>query len=89
MICGVKTACGDVQGKRIRPVPSVASSQTLSLPLELLPLTPSSPGVLSCWGAKGAVVVGDNGVPADQSEDVIGELMYPVARGSGCTEMLF
>lgn len=62
-------------GQKDYAVPSVAYSQTLSLPLELAPLTPSCPRVLSCWGAKGAVVVSDNRAPADQSEDVIGELM--------------
>lgn len=68
-------------GQKDYAVPCVAYSQTLSLPPELLPLMPSCPRVLSFWGAKGAVVVGDNRAPADQSEDVRGELMQLMQPG--------
>ncbi len=40
--------------------------------------------VLSSWGAKGAVVWGDNRAPWAQTEDVIGELMHPLGEGLGC-----
>lgn len=40
--------------------------------------------MLSSWGAKGAVVWGDNRAPMAQTEDVIGELMHPLGEGLGC-----
>lgn len=44
----------------------------------------SEPRVLSCQGAKEAVVWGDNRAPWTQTEDVIRELMHPHGRGFGC-----